>query len=261
MVVRRRREAENEPALSRASGKARGAGLGRIQLSKLEPQHVDRLLRAKHAAGVATKTCNHIRATLRACLNDAIREGLVARNAAGLARPLRLDDPRPSVILSPEHLRVLLGLAERHRDGPLWVVAVATGARQSELLGLRWSTPDDPRGDVDLDARTLRITKTLQRMPQPLREEHGEWLEQSTKTGRSARTIPLAEIACEHLRRQRAQQEEDRLRAGAKWTDDYGALVFRTANGGPISGNHPSRSLQRALSSEGLLPIRFQDLR
>lgn len=178
--------------------------LGRIQLSRLEPQHVDRLLGAKHAAGVAAKTCNHIRATLRACLNDAIREGLVARNAAALARPLKLDDSRPSVILSPEQLQV--------------------------MLGLRWSTPDDPRGDVDLDARTLRITKTLQRTPQPLREEHGEWLEQSTRTRRSTRTILLAEIACEHLHRQRAQHEEDRLRAGARWTDDYGDLVFRTAN-------------------------------
>jgi len=178
-----------------------------------------------------------------------------------LARPLRLDDPQPRVILSPEQLHVLLGLAERHRDGALWVVAIATGARQSELLGLRWSTSDEPRGDVDLEARTLRITKTLQRMPPPLREEHGEWLEQSTKTRRSTRTIPLAEIACEHLRGQRAQQEDDRLRAGARWTDDYGDLVFRTAIGGPISENHLSRSLQRALSSEGLPPIRFHDLR
>ena len=64
--------------------------LGRIRLSKLEPQQVEQLLRAGHGAGVAAKTCNHIRATLRACLNDAIVEGLVAGNAAALARPQKV---------------------------------------------------------------------------------------------------------------------------------------------------------------------------
>jgi integrase len=235
--------------------------LGRIQLTRLEPQHVDALLRARHTVGVAAKTCNHIRATLRACLNDALREGLVSRNAAALARPLRLDDTRESVVPTPEQFQGLLGLANRHRDGPLWVVALATGARQSELLGLRWSTANDPHGDVDLQARTIRIAKTLQRTPKPFREEHGAWMEQATKTRRSTRTVPLAEIACEYLRRQRVQQAQDRLRSGLSWTDAYGDLVFRRPDGGPVSGNHLSRSLQRALTDAGLPAIRFHDLR
>jgi integrase len=137
-------------------------------------------------------------------LSDAMREGLVTRNVAGLARRLRVDDARQSVVLSPQQIQDLLRAAERHRDGPLWVVALATGARESELLGLRWSTPEDPRGDVDLEAKAVRISRTLQRKPRASRDEHGDWLEQATKTGRSTRTAPLAEIACEYLRRQRA---------------------------------------------------------
>jgi integrase len=232
--------------------------LGRIQLARLEPQHVEGLLRAKRSAGLAARTCNHIRDTLRACLSDAMREGLVTRNVAGLARRLRVDDARQSVVLTPQQIQDLLRASERHRDGPLWVVALATGARESVLLGVRWSTPEDPRGDVDLEAKTVRISRTLQRTPLAFRDEHGDWLEQATKTRRSTRTVPLAEIACEYLRRQRAQQAEDRLRAGPKWTDDHGDLVFRKADGRPLTGAHRASNLQRAL---GMPTIRFHDLR
>lgn len=228
--------------------------LGRMQISRLEPQHVDGLLRAKHAAGVASKTCNHIRGTMRTCLNDAMREGLVSRNVAALARPLKLDDARESVVLTPDQVQDLLRVAEQHHHGSLWVVALATGARQSELLGLRWE-------DVDLEARTIRITKTLQRTPRPFRTEYGDWIEQATKTRRSTRTVLLAHIACARLRRQRAQQLEDRRQAGRGWSDDHGDLVFRQADGTPLNGIHLARSLQRALRDEGLPSIRFHDLR
>jgi integrase len=228
--------------------------LGRVPLPKLEPSHVDGLIRAKHAAGVASKTCNHIRGTLRSCLNDALREGLVSRNVAALARPLKVDDARESVILTPDQIPVLLRVADDHRDGALWVVALATGARQSELLGLRW-------GDIDLENRTIRIVKTLQRTPLPLRAEHGEWLEQPTKTRRSTRVVPLARVAVKHLQKQRARQAQDRGAAGRAWREEYGDLVFRGVTGAPVSGNHLSRSLQRALDEHGLPTIRFHDLR
>jgi hypothetical protein len=58
---------------------------------------------------------------------DAIWEGFVAKNAAALARPLRLDDARESVILTPEQIQGLFRVAERHRDRPLWVVAICKG--------------------------------------------------------------------------------------------------------------------------------------
>jgi integrase len=190
-----------------------------------------------------------------------MREGLVARNVAALARPLRLDDARESRILTPEQIQGLLWVADRRRYGPLWVVALATGARQSELLGLRWSSPDDPRSDVDLEAKTIRIARTLQRTLRPYRDTHGDWMEQATKTRRSTRTVPLAEIACEYLRRQQAQQAEDRLRAGPRWSDRHGDLVFRQAADAPIGRNHLSRSRQRALREANLPPIRFHDLR
>ena len=218
--------------------------LGRFQVDRLEPQHVEALLRTKRAAGLSSKTCNHIRTTLRTCLSDALRQGIVSRNVAALARPIKQDDRRESIILTPDQVSSLIRIARKHPDGPLWLVALATGARQSELLGLRWS-------DVDLDTRVVRVSKTLQRTPRPLREQHGEWIEQATKTRRSTRTVPLASIASKELGRL-----HDELA-----TPTPQALVFCRADGRPISGNHLSRSLQRALADVGIPPIRFHDLR
>ena len=228
--------------------------LGPIQLNRLEPRHVDSLLQAKRAGGLAPKTCNHVRATLRACLNDAMRQGLVGRNVAALTRPLRLDIVRESVILTPEQVKKLMRLADRHRDGPLWIVALATGARQSELLGLLWA-------DVDLTAKTISIDSTLQRMPKPLREEHGGWLEQPTKTRRSTRIVPLAQVAVEALRRQQAQQADHRRQAGTAWRGGYGDLVFTEADGTPLNGIYVTKRFQHALDDASIPVIRFHDLR
>ncbi|HLH70959.1 MAG TPA: tyrosine-type recombinase/integrase [Candidatus Dormibacteraeota bacterium] len=162
--------------------------LGHLQLTKLEAHHVGTLLTRLRDGGLSARTCNHVRSVLRNLLNQAKREGLVQRNVAELARPLPLEDVREGTTLSAEQVRMLLSVAEHHRDGPLWVLALATGARQSELVGLRWS-------DVDLERGTVTISRTLQPTPRPQREEHGEWLEQPTKTRRSRRTIPLASIA------------------------------------------------------------------
>ncbi len=76
------------------------------------------------------------------------------RNVAELARPLPLEDVRAGTTLSAEQVRMPLSVAEHHRDGPLWVLALATGARQSELVGLR-------RSDVDLERGSLTIARSI----------------------------------------------------------------------------------------------------
>ncbi|HZU16321.1 MAG TPA: tyrosine-type recombinase/integrase [Candidatus Dormibacteraeota bacterium] len=217
--------------------------LGCLQLTRLEPHHVGNLLSRLRDDGLSARTCNHVRAVLRNLLNEAKREGIVLRNVAELARPLPLEGVREGTTLSVQQVRTPLAAAEHHRDGPRWVLALATGARQSELIGLRWS-------DVDLERDRVTIARTLQRAPRPLREEHEEWLEQPTKTRCSRRTIPLASIAVEALHRQRKWQAEERLRAGSSWRDEWGDLVFREPDGSPLKGTNATPRLQVQLARE-----------
>src|SRR5437899_2239155 len=170
-----------------------------MPLPKLDPHHVNRHLASKQAAGLAARTCNHIRAVLRNALHDAMREGLVPRNAAELAHPIPLHNIEETKVLAPEQVPTFLQVAQRHRLGNLWIVALASGCRQGELLGLRWQ-------DVDLENCSIRIERTLQYLARG-------WHVLPPKTPRSRRPIALPKVACEALRRERKQQTEAQLRA------------------------------------------------
>jgi len=126
--------------------------LGSTKLSALTSVHVQTLYRQKFDEGLAPKTVKYIHTTLHRALRQAVRWGLVPRNAPADADPPRVRTPemRP---LSPTQARTLLQAAISNRLESLYVLAVTTGMRQGELLGLAWE-------DVDLKARTVREEDT-----------------------------------------------------------------------------------------------------
>jgi integrase len=97
-----------------------------------------------------------------------------------------------------DEARTPLSVAGSERLGSLYTVAIATGMRQGELLGLRWQ-------DVDLDAGIVAVRHTLQR-------QTGELVPPKTERGR--RTLQLAGFAVAALREQRRRQLEERLAVG-----------------------------------------------
>ncbi len=147
--------------------------------------------------------------------------------------------------LAPSEAKALLEAVREDRLGPLFTVALATGARQGELFGLRWQ-------DLDLDAGTMRIRQTVSRIDG--RYQFGE-----PKTERSRRTIDLPAFATTALREQRRRQAEERLLAGRRWQDL--ALVFATTIGTPLDGAPVSDRLHELLAAAGLPRMRFHNLR
>ena len=125
----------------------------------------------------------------------------------------------------------------------LYVLAIMTGMRQGELLGLHWL-------EVDLDKETLHVRSQLKR---------GGVLG-SPKTDSSRRQINLPAIAIEALRRQRIRQLHERFAAGASWAESD--LVFTNSVGNPINpSNLRSRSFIPLLKRARLPVIRFHELR
>ncbi len=96
-----------------------------------------------------------IREVLRGALKVAAKMQMVERNAAVLATPRQVKIERRTV--SPEEAKRLLTAAEEDRLSALYRLALTLGMRQAEIFGLRWV-------DVDLDAGTLRVRQTLQRI-------------------------------------------------------------------------------------------------
>lgn len=218
--------------------------LGSVELTALTPAHVERAM-ARLEKRVSKMTVRHARATLRRALHDAQRQGLVTRNVASLSRVPKVERREMHALTRDEASR----LVEATTDdpyGPLFAVAVGTGLRLGELLGLRWS-------DIDLDARSLTVRRALSRA------EGGGFAFGDPKTARSRRTVMLPAVAVDGLRRQRVRQAEAKLAAGTAWQDRDG-LVFTDDVGRWIHPNGVSHAWRATADRLGFT-VRLHDLR
>ena len=150
--------------------------------------------------------------------------------------------------IGPDQARQILGAVAGDRLETLYALTLALGLRQSEVLGLRWE-------DIDLDAGTLDVRRTLQRAG-------GEFRFFGTKTPRSRRTLSLAPPLVEQLRSHRNRQFAERLASSAAWEGErWDDLVFATEVGGPLSNYLVTSHFQKLLEEAGLPRMRFHDLR
>jgi integrase len=220
--------------------------IGRVRLMKLSPHDVTMMMRRKQDAGLAPRTVHHMRAVLRHALNVGIRRGELHRNAAALAEPVKVTDREVS-LMPPEEAQAILAAFRGHPLEPVVALALWTGLRQAEILGLRWR-------DVDLRRRRLTVAGSLQRLG-------GEWRLLPPKTRRSARIIALPEPMVPVLTEYREWQAEQRAQLGAAWSDSVPDLMFTTAIGTPLTGTTVTNRFQWTLKNKGLRVRRFHDLR
>jgi integrase len=150
-------------------------------------------------------------------------------------------------VLDEEQVRLFLAEAKRSsRFYPLYLTAILTGLRRSELMGLRWS-------DVDLARATLSIRQVFLRVGR--QQVFGQ-----PKSATSRRTIALPPVVVDELRKLRAEQEERRRLLGDLYHDH--GLVFCQPNGKPLHAADIVRGdFRRVLARAGLPRIRFHDLR
>jgi len=224
--------------------------LGRLKLEQLAPLHVQQLMNEKLANGLSPRTVAYIRQVLRTALNQAIRWGLVARNAAQLADAPRVES-REIQPLTPSEARAFLAAASEDRLKALYSVALAVGLRQGEALGLRW-------GDIDLEEGVIRVRQQLQRLDGGLRLV-------PLKTARSRRSVALPPSTVAELHAHRQRQMLERLKAGPAWAGSEPnadeAFVFTTTHGTPLDAHNVVRAYKAVLARAGIAPRRFHDLR
>lgn len=129
--------------------------LGHHRLGKLEPRHLRDFMAARQAAGLSPTTIAYHHVLLGRALKVAEGYGLVERNVARLVSPPR-GTRHQFVPWAPDQTQSFLSAVADHRLAALFMVAVATGLRQSEILGLTWP-------DIDLNGGVLHVRRTLQR--------------------------------------------------------------------------------------------------
>jgi integrase len=210
--------------------------LGITKLDKLNAMQLEKLYRQKLDAGLSPRRVRYIHVTIRKALKDAVRLQLLARNVADAAIPPR-QAKSEIVPLTQDEMRSLLEASKADKLHALYVLAITTGMRQGELLGLQWK-------DVDLDGGTLRVNRSVY-----------EGVVSPPKTNAGRRSIRLSKLAQSALRQHRvnAATRSERI---SEW-------VFPNANGTPIGHqNLHNRSWKPLLRNAGLPhSVRFHDLR
>jgi integrase len=219
--------------------------LGSIPLTKLRPLHIQQVYAQVREKGLSARTALHCHRVLREALQHALRWQLIGRNPADSVEP-----PRPMrheiAALSPDDAQRILEVSEATPYGNLVHLALMTGLRQGELLGLRWQ-------DVDLEASVLHVRQTCQWLS-------GEgFIFRQPKTYRGTRPVALSRATVERLRQHRRRQLEERLAAGPAYEDND--LVFANAMGAPVHPTNLRRAWLAVAREAGLGHLRFHDLR
>ena len=219
--------------------------LGRLKLTNLNALHLQGLYRDRLDSGLSGSTVQKMHHVLHKALAQAVKWNLIPRNSAD---SVKAPTPTPKEMhpFSASEARKLLEAAQGDRLEALYVLAVHTGMRRGELLGLKWP-------DVDWENATVRVRRTL------TRNGTGHVLGEP-KTKKSRRTVRLIQRVVEALRTHRARQAQEKLRVGSLYQDQD--LVFAGFNGGLINpSNLRQRSFKPLLKRAGLPQITFNDLR
>lgn len=212
-----------------------------------------------------TTTQHRIKATLRASLNDAIREGALTFNPAKwveldpVTRPRpqvwtdeRIDrwketgaKPWPVMVWTPEHTGAYLDQVADDRLYAMWHTIAFRGLRRGEACGVRWT-------DLDEKRRTLTIAEQLVQM--------GSITElNEPKSQAGAREIPIDDQTMKVLRAHRARQAAERLQWGSAWVQS--GRIFTREDGSMLYPEWVSELHIRHAAAAGLPPVRLHDLR
>ena len=219
--------------------------LEHIEISKLQPFHIQDIENHLLEAGRSPRTVQHVHRVIHQALAHAMKWGLVWRNVAAVVKPPKTSNPNIRVPEQNEVLSVLVAAKETPYYAALRYMAF-TGCRRGECLGLRWD-------DIDLDRRLASVVQTIQRI-------NGKGIViQPPKSGKGRRAIALDSGTVEILRLHRVQQLEQRLQLGELWVDH--GLVFPGPKGKPLDPSVLTHTFKRLCKSEGISGVRLHDLR
>jgi integrase len=225
--------------------------LGAVPLQQLRPAHIvdwhAKLLAEGGAGGrpLSARTVSHAHCLLHHALERALRGEIITRNVAHAVRPPRVEAHEVRSLKADEITAVLTALAD-HPLYPLVVVALSSGARRGELLGLQW-------GDVDFAGGTIRIERSLEQAGGALRCKR-------PKSRHGVRTIALPAVAVEALKDHHRRTLERRLLLG-QGRPAADTFVFTTFDGNPIRPDSLSRWWGDMVRSRKLPAISFHALR
>ena len=218
--------------------------LGKIQLDKLTPLSIEQMVSALLAAGRSAKVALGCVKLLRTALAQAVRWQLVGRNVAQLVKPPK-HNVKEMHAWTPDEASRFLAVARSHRLYALFYLALTTGMRRGELLGLKWESVNVLTGMLIVQHNLIdRVSSVTLESP---------------KTRASRRTISLSPDTVEVLQGHRHSQWLAQCQLGAAWQEH--GMVFPSDTGTLMFPSNLSRIFRRLCIQAKVPVIRLHDLR
>lgn len=227
-------------------GKYIKPAIGSIPLGRLSAFDIQAFYNSLTSQGLKAASVRRFHNVLSSSLRTAQRMGLTAKNPAADVILPKAKKTKMQV-LDAEQSRRFLSAAQCDRYAVLWALALETGMRPEEYLGLTWS-------DLDLKEGIIMLQRVLHWL------KDGSWRFEPPKTDSGARRIRLSTSLIDLLIQHRQAQNAERQAMGPAWLDlDF---VFPAVNGGPFRReNLTKRHFKPLLRVAGLPNIRLYDLR
>ena len=185
---------------------------------------------------MSAQTVLHCHRIIFQALRWGVRMLSLSRNAAEAVDPPK-PKRYPAQTLTWDRVQKFLEVAQSSAYYPVFLMALLTGFRRSELLGLQLQ-------DVNLDTGVLSVRRSLVQL------RTGELMIGPPKSGKS-RTVVLPHQAVDCFKRVLNSRE-------IRCPDD---LVFCHSDGTPLLPNTVTRNLGRLMAKVGLKGFRLHDLR
>lgn len=223
--------------------------LGEISLVGLKTPPIQRLYNQKLVEGLSPKSIKNIHGCLHKALDIAVRIGYIQKNPSSACILPRVTQAEIHPLDTPD-LSKLMESMKGHEYEALITVAIFTGMRSGELLGLTWDC-------VDFENGLIRVSKQL---VQP--RKRGDQFRFGTLKNDKPRTLTPAPFVMDVLKAHKEKQKAQKMTAGSDWNDGgFPNLVFTHPDGSHLSQPTVWKILQKILAAAGLESHRFHDLR
>jgi integrase len=219
--------------------------LGRIRLRDLSSGQVQDFYDHLSASGKGTRTIRLAHVVLHGCLEQAKRLGLIHRNPTEFCALPRQAE-KDLQIWDEDQVTQFLNFIRGHKNEHLYYLALGTGMRRGELLGLQWK-------DINWNKSQILVRREC------FHPAGGGFIFQAPKTKLGKRSIQLGRGVVDHLRAQLQLIDLERNIARDSWQNND--LVFPSLAGTPIQADRISHEFPALTKLAGLPVIRFHDCR
>jgi integrase len=226
--------------------------IGKNRLAKLSPTSIRTVTDSIVRNGGAHSSALKAHQVMSSAFEAAVREGRMSRNPCKQMAAPRKNVAKLEALNVEEAMRLLRHVEDDKEYGARWAMALLTGARRGELLGLEWGRVTDV---IDLSWQLQRLS--LGDLGNPIvpndyeyRQVYGGLYLTRPKSRAGWRIIPLVEPLRTILARHREHNPPGK----------YG-LVF-TRSGRPVDPDYDSKLWIKVLEASGIQKrVRLHDLR